>query len=176
MVMPDSGGGVASTASVAGLRVFLTGASSGLGHAFAHHYARQGAHIGLVARRAEVLQALCDELPGEHLALVADVGDRYQMQAAADRYIACFGVPDIVIANAGVSTGTLTEIVEDLDAFETVLRTNYARHSGYFSTVCERDAHTYIRAPGRSHFSGWRAGVARRWRLQFVQGCGYCLP
>lgn len=106
------------------LRVFLTGASSGLGRALALYYSRNGAQLGLVARREEALQALCAELPGEHLALVADVARSEQMQAVAMAYITRFGTPDVVIANAGVSVGTLTEAVEDLTAFETVVRTN----------------------------------------------------
>ncbi|MBW7861269.1 MAG: SDR family oxidoreductase [Rhodocyclaceae bacterium] len=108
----------------AGLRVFLTGASSGLGRALAHHYARRGARIGLVARRENLLQTLRSELPGEHLALAADVGDALQLQRAAAAFVESAGLPDVVIANAGVSVGTLTEAVEDLSAFETVLRTN----------------------------------------------------
>lgn len=123
--MAGGDGGRANLASSGtGMRVFLTGASSGLGRAFARHYAGQGARLGLLARRAGELQALCEALPGEHLALVADVGDRQQVGEAAERYVARFGVPDLVIANAGVSTGTLTEIAEDFSAFEAVLRTN----------------------------------------------------
>lgn len=106
------------------MRVFLTGASSGLGLALARHYAGQGAQLGLVARRGEALQALSATLPGEHVSLVADVANPVQMQAAARAYLDRFGVPDVVIANAGVSVGTLTEKVEDLAAFEIVMRTN----------------------------------------------------
>lgn len=108
----------------AGLRVFLTGASSGLGQAFARHYAARGAQLGLVARRADALAQLAAELPGAHLALPADVGDRHALTRAAETYLAQVGVPDIVIANAGVSVGTLTECPEDLPAFERVMRTN----------------------------------------------------
>jgi NAD(P)-dependent dehydrogenase (short-subunit alcohol dehydrogenase family) len=107
-----------------GLRVFLTGASSGLGHAFARHYAARGARLGLVARRSDALAALCAELPGEHLALPADVGDGAAVQHAAARFIEHVGLPDIVIANAGVSVGTLTEHPEDLNVFARVMRTN----------------------------------------------------
>ncbi|MBI1907114.1 MAG: SDR family oxidoreductase [Rhodocyclales bacterium] len=144
-------------------RVFLTGASSGLGRAFAHYYARRGACLGLVARRAEMLRALCDELPGEHLALTADVGDRHQLQAAADRYIARFGAPDIVIANAGVSTGTLTEIAADLDAFEAVLRTNLLGMVATFQPFVDA-----MRARG----SGRLVGVASVAGVRGLPGAG----
>ncbi|NMG75373.1 SDR family oxidoreductase [Aromatoleum diolicum] len=102
----------------------MTGASSGLGQAFARHYAQRGASLGLVARRGDALAALSAALPGRHLALPADVGDAAALALAARTYIDHFGVPDIVIANAGVSVGTLTECAEDLHAFERVLRTN----------------------------------------------------
>jgi NAD(P)-dependent dehydrogenase (short-subunit alcohol dehydrogenase family) len=77
-----------------------------------------------VARRADALQQLCSGLPGEHLALPADVGAPEQLQQVAARFIDRIGLPDVVIANAGVSVGTLTEALEDLDAFDRVLRTN----------------------------------------------------
>jgi short-subunit dehydrogenase len=149
--------------SVSGLRVFLTGASSGLGRAFARHYAGRGASLGLVARRADVLQTLCGELPGEHLALCADVGDRRLLQAAADRYLTRFGVPDIVIANAGVSTGTLTEIAADLDAFEAVLRTNLLGMVATFQPFVDA-----MRARG----SGRLVGVASVAGVRGLPGAG----
>ncbi|HSD37036.1 MAG TPA: SDR family oxidoreductase [Rhodocyclaceae bacterium] len=109
------------------LRVFLTGASSGIGEALARHYAAQGAHIGLVARRSDQLAALCASLPGgeeAHMAMVASVNDADAMHAAAQQYMARFGLPDIVIANAGISTGSLTDESSDLEVFEAVLDTN----------------------------------------------------
>lgn len=117
-----------STLSPAGARVFLTGASSGLGAALAQHYAAAGATVGLVARRADALEALRAALPAaagvSHTVHVADVGDAAAMRGAAAAFAAQAGTPDIVIANAGVSVGTLTEYAEDLDAFDKVLRTN----------------------------------------------------
>lgn len=109
------------------LRVFLTGASSGIGEALARHYAAQGAHVGLVARRAEALAALCASLPGgeeAHMVLSASVTDAESMRAAAQLYMTRFGLPDIVIANAGISTGSLTDESSDLEAFDAVINTN----------------------------------------------------
>ena len=58
-------------------RVFITGASSGIGAALAGHYARQGATLGLLARRGEALDALIAGLPSskQHRAYAADVTD-----------------------------------------------------------------------------------------------------
>ena len=62
--------------------VFITGASSGLGAAFARHYAAQGHTLGLLARRADRLQELIKSLPGEHHIYVVDVCDRDALHAA----------------------------------------------------------------------------------------------
>lgn len=105
-------------------RIFITGASSGIGAALARHYAAQGATLGLLARRGDALAALVADLPGRHHTYVADVADASAVAAAAQAFMTVEGVPDIVIANAGVSVGTLTEYAEDLAAFERVLRTN----------------------------------------------------
>lgn len=104
--------------------VFLTGASSGLGAAFARHYAGRGATLGLVARGAERLAALAATLPGKHRCYAVDVADTQALAGVARDFMARHGVPDIVIANAGVSVGTLTEYPEDLEAFQRVLQTN----------------------------------------------------
>jgi short-subunit dehydrogenase len=105
-------------------RVFITGASSGIGAALARAWAARGASLGLVGRRREALEALAASLPGEHLVLVADVADATQMNAAAQSFMTRFGVPDVVVANAGVSAGTLSEEQGDLAVFERILRTN----------------------------------------------------
>jgi short-subunit dehydrogenase len=106
------------------LKVFLTGASSGLGEALARHYARAGATVGVVARRAERLQQLCASLPGTASAYVADVRDLPALQRAASAFIAAHGVPDIVIGNAGISHGTYTEIAEDAATFREIMDIN----------------------------------------------------
>ncbi|MGE5385377.1 MAG: SDR family oxidoreductase [Betaproteobacteria bacterium] len=106
------------------LRVFITGASSGIGEALSVYYAAQGATLGLVSRRREALQDLDARLGGRHAIYAADVADAPVMRAAADDFITRFGPPDIVIANAGISVGTLSECAEDLEAFRRVMDTN----------------------------------------------------
>ncbi|MFZ2854685.1 MAG: SDR family oxidoreductase [Rhodocyclaceae bacterium] len=108
----------------AALKVFITGASSGIGCALARHYAAPGAVIGLAARRAPQLQALADSLSGTTACYPLDVTDAGALRAAGEDFMARFGVPDIVIASAGVSVGTLTECAEDLDAIRRVMDVN----------------------------------------------------
>lgn len=108
--------------------VFITGASSGLGAALARHYAAQGAMLGLVARRAQLLAQLVASLPNpeRHRIYALDVTDHAALAAAAQDFIAASGEcgVDIVIANAGVSQGTLTEFAEDIPVFERIVATN----------------------------------------------------
>jgi NAD(P)-dependent dehydrogenase (short-subunit alcohol dehydrogenase family) len=106
------------------LKVFITGASSGIGEALAAFYAARGATLGLVARRGGRLDALNARLGGRHAGYPLDVTDAAALHEAAADFVARFGAPDIVIANAGVSTGTLTEYEEDLPAFRRVMDTN----------------------------------------------------
>jgi len=105
--------------------VFVTGASSGIGAALARHYAAQGANVGLFARRQEALEALAAALPpGRVAAYAGDVRDAGALARAAADFIERFGAPDVVIANAGISRGTLTEHANDLPVFRAVFDTN----------------------------------------------------
>ena len=109
------------------MRVFLTGASSGLGHALAIAYAQRhpGLRLGLVARRPEALAALAAQLPaGAAVTYALDVNDRPALAAAARDFLDRFGAPDAVIANAGINGPTLTGTLGDELAFEQILRTN----------------------------------------------------
>ena len=106
------------------MKVFITGASSGIGEALAVYYAGQGATLGLVARRAEFLQGLNERLGGGHACYPLDVTDAPALHDAAGDFMRRFGTPDIVIANAGVSAGTLTECEEDLAIFRRVMDIN----------------------------------------------------
>jgi hypothetical protein len=107
------------------LRVFVTGASSGIGAALARQYAMQGAQLGLFARREELLRALQVEIGADRCRVYAgDVRDAAGLARAAIDFVAAYGAPDVVIANAGVSRGTLTEHAEDREVFESVLAIN----------------------------------------------------
>ncbi len=106
------------------MNVFLTGASSGIGAALARELARRGARLGVVARRAAPLEALAAEFPQRCRVYAADVTDRGALLAAARDFERHCGGTDIVIANAGISTGVQTEFEEDLAVFDRVLATN----------------------------------------------------
>ena len=106
------------------LKVFITGASSGIGEALAVYYAAKGATLGLAARRAEALEALNRRLGGNHACYALDVADAPALHAAAGDFIARCGAPDIVVASAGVSAGTLSEYEEDLEAFRRIMDIN----------------------------------------------------
>jgi short-subunit dehydrogenase len=107
------------------VKVFLTGASSGIGEALARHYAHAGTTLGLFARRETELARLAAALAPVTVATYpGDVRDAATLASAAADFIARFGAPDIVIANAGVSRGTLTDEPADLPAFHTVFDTN----------------------------------------------------
>jgi NAD(P)-dependent dehydrogenase (short-subunit alcohol dehydrogenase family) len=108
-------------------RVFITGASSGLGAALALRYAQLGATLGLLARRGDALQALIATLPNpdRHRAYALDVNDHQGIRDAAIDYIEHAGGIDVVIASAGISYGTLTEYgQEDLPVFASLFATN----------------------------------------------------
>ncbi len=108
------------------MRVFITGASSGIGAALALEYARRGATLGLLARRREVLEKLLATLPNaaSHHLYAVDVCDHAALAQAADSFIQATGGADIVIASAGISHGTLTEHPADLPVFEAIVATN----------------------------------------------------
>ncbi len=86
--------------------VLITGASSGIGRAFASQLASRGAKLGLVARRAELLDQIVSEIDSELqlniMALPADVQDGKSMRQAAERLMDKFGRIDLLIANAGI--------------------------------------------------------------------------
>lgn len=106
------------------MRVFITGASSGIGEALAVYYAQKGAELGLSARRADRLAQLNQRLGGNHAIYPLDVANASDLAAAAADFIVRVGVPDIVIANAGISAGTLTECTEDIEVIRRIFDTN----------------------------------------------------
>ena len=116
-------------------RVFITGASSGLGEALAREYAQRGARVGLLGRREAALRQVAASLPNPslHAVYAADVNDHDALRAAAADFIRRAGGIDIVIANAGISYGTLTERGADLNVFAQVIQTNVIATAATFA-------------------------------------------
>ena len=111
-------------------RVWITGASSGIGKALARVYAARGAVLGLVGRREDALIELTASLGSGHRWYVADVRDSARMIQVATDFLHDVGSPDLVIGNAGISIGTDTREA-DSDNFREVLDTNVV---GLFNT------------------------------------------
>jgi len=114
------------------MKVFITGASSGIGEAIAHEYAKRylskNTIIGVAARRSEYLQKLKQTLEKNYritcVIYALDVRDDKALAQAAADFIQQHGTPDVVIASAGVSSGTLTEHQQDIAAFQAVIDIN----------------------------------------------------
>ena len=106
------------------MRVFITGASSGIGEALARHYASASSVLGLAARRNDLIAGLAQSLPGRAAAYGLDVTDAAAVQEAAGDFIGQFGAPDIVIANAGISIGTSSDDIADSAKLRRVLDVN----------------------------------------------------
>ncbi|MDO9233342.1 MAG: SDR family oxidoreductase [Methylotenera sp.] len=114
------------------MKVFITGASSGIGEALSHEYVKryinEDTFIGLVARRSEHLHKLKKSLESHRNIKCAiyplDVRDSAALASAAANFIQQYGTPDVVIASAGVSSGTLTEQQEDIATFQAVMDIN----------------------------------------------------
>ncbi len=113
-------------------KIFITGASSGLGlaiaTAYAKEYSAQGLIIGLVGRNLNALNQLSEVLTQQFHTKCSvyklDVRDGEALNIAANDFINRYGSPNIVIASAGVSRGTLTEFQEDKAAFQAILDIN----------------------------------------------------
>lgn len=100
-----------------GKLAFITGASSGIGQALAWRYHQAGWRLALVARRTRDIQewAGAQGIAADRYAVHgADVADTQSIVAAAQACIASQGLPDVVIANAGISVGMDTAVQDDL--------------------------------------------------------------
>ncbi len=110
--------------SLKGRVALVTGASSGLGAQFARALADNGAAVALVARRAERLKALKDEIDGKGgkaVAIEADVTDRAAMTRAFDEAEKAFGTVTILVNNAGIAQSSKRAIEVTAEEWRKVL-------------------------------------------------------
>ncbi|MES2282363.1 MAG: SDR family oxidoreductase [Pseudomonadota bacterium] len=107
--------------------VFITGASSGIGQALALRFFQAGYRLALVARRTAEVEAWAQAQSigaDSYQVYSADVSDVDSIVAAGQACIAAQGLPDVVIANAGISIGMDTAMREDLDVMRQTFATN----------------------------------------------------
>lgn len=148
------------------MKVFITGASSGIGFALAQQFAQNGATLGLVGRRLDALETLRAKLPGHHEVYAVDVNDEVNLHNCASHFISLHGAPDVVIAGAGISVGTLTEHYEDLEQIRRVVSTNLFATASTFHPFIES-----MKAAGK----GTLVGIASVAAIRGLPGAGaYC--
>ena len=131
--------------------VFITGASSGIGQALAARFHRAGYRLALVARRAAEVQAWA-QAQGYDAAswavYAADVRDVDAITGAGRACVAAQGVPDVVIANAGISVGIDTADFADLEVMRATYETNNlgmaATFQPFVAPMCARRSGTLV--------------------------------
>jgi short-subunit dehydrogenase len=149
--------------------VFITGASSGIGQALAWRYHQAGWRLALAARRTAEIEAWAHAkgLPAERYAVYgADVADTDSIVAAGRACLARQGVPDAVIANAGISIGVDTAAREDVDVIARTFATNNVGLAATF--------HPFVAEMARRG-SGALVGIASVAAIRGLPGHGaYC--
>ncbi len=131
--------------------VLITGASSGIGQALALHYARLGHRLALVARRTDPIKtwlSSCNINAQSYEIYSADVSDADSMAAMAQACMVCQGLPDVVIANAGISIGVDSSVRADLDVMARLFATNVmgvaATFSPFIASMAARGSGTLV--------------------------------
>ena len=107
--------------------VFITGASSGIGQALALRFYQAGYRLALAARRTQEVKSWTEAAnisASSYEIYSADVSDIDSIVAAGQACLANQGVPDVVIANAGISIGMDSAIRSDLDVMVRTFATN----------------------------------------------------
>lgn len=149
--------------------VFITGASSGIGQALAARYARAGWRLALVARRVDEVQRWAQSVPlarDRYAIYAADVQNIGSIVEAGHACIARQGLPDVVIANAGISVGMDSADRADIDVMRDTLATNVTGMAATF--------HPFV-GPMRERGSGSLVGVASMAAIRGLPGHGaYC--
>ena len=155
--------------------LFITGGSSGIGQAMAIEWARRGGRLALVARRGDEMRAWAAAQgwgADRAVVYVADARDLPAMTAAGRDCIARQGLPDVVIANAGISVGVDMGDESDLAVLRSVIETNNlgmaATFQPFIAPMCARRSGRLVGIasvagirglPGHAAYSLSKAGV-----------------
>lgn len=149
--------------------VFITGASSGIGQALAASFYDAGYRLALVARRTGEIEAWANarQLSADRYRIYsADVAQTDSIVAAGNACIAQQGLPDVVIANAGISVGIDTVERSDLDVLAQTFATNNVGLAATF--------HPFVRAMVQRG-SGRLVGIGSVASIRGLPGHGaYC--
>ena len=131
--------------------IFITGASSGIGQALAARFHRAGYRLALVARRAAEVEAWAAAqgfAAGSCAVYAADVRDVAGITGAGRACIEAQGVPDVVVANAGISVGMDTAEFDDLNVMRATFETNSlglaATFQPFVTAMCGRRSGTFV--------------------------------
>src|SRR5262245_52356584 len=160
--------------SFAGKVVYITGASSGIGHAMAIEFSRSGARVGVLARREDRLRQLCEEIRAaggiaEHA--IADATDRAATHSALRALAERLGPCDVLVANAGVGASNSaahlnvgdaesalrTNLLGPIYAIEAVLPEMLARRSGHLVGISS--VASFKGLPGAAAYCASKAGL-----------------
>ena len=149
--------------------VFITGASSGIGQALAWRYYQAGYRLALVARRTDEITrwAAAHSIAANRFEIYsADVAHTDSIAAAGAACIAKQGLPDVVIANAGISIGVDTAVRADIDVIAQTFATN---NTGLAATF-----HPFVAAM-EERKTGSLVGIASVAAIRGLPGHGaYC--
>lgn len=141
--------------------VFITGASSGIGKELALQLSRRGASVGVVARRADLLADIVEEISaqgGSAMPLVADVTSAAEIRTAADKFRADLGPIDVLIVNAGIGGKVVHPAQLQPEQFARVIDVNLIGAANSVAAVlpemCERGSGRLVAISSLSAYRG----------------------
>jgi 3-oxoacyl-[acyl-carrier protein] reductase len=111
-------------ARLAGKTALITGAGSGFGEGMARRFAAEGARVAIVDVRADQAQRVAAAIGDAALAIEADVSSGEAVASAVQQTVAAFGVPHIVVNNAGVTHRNRPVLEVDEATFDRILAVN----------------------------------------------------